>query len=142
LCTRQKIWPTKIYEVEDWRSWRLKSQRLKKLKIEEAKGWRSRSYMNSKFEEVKDWRTWSLETQPDSATRVESRGLLTWVCPSGTHGLAYRVRPIKEVDRNKDSKIDLETKKEGSNLYSTRTLVNPSLVAYIKPDRGAPRGIS
>jgi hypothetical protein len=34
----------------------------------------------------------------------------------------------------------LEAKKKGSNPYSTRTLVNLSLVAYIKPDRGAPRG--
>jgi hypothetical protein len=67
---------------------------------------------------------------------------LTWVCPSGTHGLVYRVRPIKEVDKYKDSKIDLATKKEGSNPYSTRKLVNPSLVAYIKPDRGVSRGIS
>jgi hypothetical protein len=83
-----------------------------------------------------------LETQPESTTQVESRGLLTWVCPSGTHGLVYRVRPIMEVDWNKDSKIDLETKKEGSNSYSTRTLVNSSLVAYIKPGRGAPRGTS
>jgi hypothetical protein len=40
-----------------------------------------------------------------------------------------------EVDKYKDSKIDLETKKEGSNPYSTRTLVNLSLVAYIKPGR-------
>jgi hypothetical protein len=45
-----------------------------------------------------------------------------------------------EVDKYKDSKIDLETKKKGSNPYSTRTLVKPSLVAYIKPGRGAPRG--
>jgi hypothetical protein len=45
-------------------------------------------------------------------------------------------------DKYKDSKIDLETKKGKSNTYSTRTLVNPSLVAYIKPDRGAPRGTS
>jgi hypothetical protein len=44
-----------------------------------------------------------------------------------------------EVDKYKDSKINLETKKEGSNPYSTRTLVKPSLVAYIKPGRGAPR---
>jgi hypothetical protein len=65
--------------------------------------------------------------------------MLTWVCPSGTDILVYRVRPIKEVDKYKDSKIDFETKKEGSNSYSTRTLVNPSLVAYIKPGRGAPR---
>jgi hypothetical protein len=50
---------------------------------------------------------------------------VTWVCPSGTHGLVYQVRPIKEVDRNNDSKVDLETKKEGSNPYSTRTLVKP-----------------
>jgi hypothetical protein len=47
-----------------------------------------------------------------------------------------------EVDKYKDSNINLETKKEGSNPYSTRTLVNLSLVAYIKPGRGAPRGIS
>jgi hypothetical protein len=65
---------------------------------------------------------------------------VTWVCPSGIHGLVYWVWPIKEVDKYKDSKIDLETKKEGSNPYSTRTLVNPSLVAYIKPGKGAPRG--
>jgi hypothetical protein len=44
-----------------------------------------------------------------------------------------------EMDQNKDSKIDLETKKEGSNPYSTRTLVNSSPVVYIKPGRGAPR---
>jgi hypothetical protein len=37
---------------------------------------------------------------------------------------------------------DLETKKEGSNPYSTRTLVNSSPVAYIKPGRDAPRGTS
>jgi hypothetical protein len=36
--------------------------------------------------------------------------------------------------------IDLETKTGNSNMYSTWTLVNPSLVAYIKPRRGAPRG--
>jgi hypothetical protein len=72
----------------------------------------------------------------------ENVRVLTWVCPSGTHGLVYRVRPIKEVDRNKDSKINLETKKEGSNTYSTRTLVNLSPVAYIKSGRGVPRGTS
>jgi hypothetical protein len=37
---------------------------------------------------------------------------------------------------------DLETKKEGSNPYSTRTLVKPCPVAYIKPGKGAPRDIS
>jgi hypothetical protein len=47
-----------------------------------------------------------------------------------------------EVDRHKDLKIDLETKKEDSNPYSTRTLVKPSLVAYIKPGRGTPGGTS
>jgi hypothetical protein len=47
-----------------------------------------------------------------------------------------------EVDWYKDSKIDLETKKGGSNPYSTRTLVKPSLVAYIKPGKGTPRGTS
>jgi hypothetical protein len=46
------------------------------------------------------------------------------------------------VDRHKDSKIDLETKKGKSNPYSTRILVKPSLVAYIKPGRGAPRETS
>jgi hypothetical protein len=46
------------------------------------------------------------------------------------------------VEKYKDSKIDLEMKKEGSNPYSTRTLVNSSLVAYIKPGRGALREIS
>jgi hypothetical protein len=30
-----------------------------------------------------------------------------------------------EGDKYKDSKIDLEMKKEGSNPYSTRTLVKP-----------------
>jgi hypothetical protein len=119
------------------------SQRLKK-----SKDWRSRRLKKSKFEEVEVWRSRRieevkvLETQPESVTRVESRGLLTWVCPSGTHGLVHRVRPIMEVDKYKDSKIDLETKKEGSNPYSTRTLVKPSLVAYIKPGRGGPRGTS
>jgi hypothetical protein len=47
-----------------------------------------------------------------------------------------------EVDQNKDSKIDLEAKKGISNTYSTRILVKPSLVAYIKPGRDAPREIS
>jgi hypothetical protein len=91
----------------------------------------------SKIEEVE-----VLETQPESATQVESRGLLTWVCPSGTHELVYWVRPIKKVDKYKDSKIDLKMKKEGSNPYSTRTLVNSCPVAYIKLGRGAPRGIT
>jgi hypothetical protein len=39
-------------------------------------------------------------------------------------------------------KIDLEMKKGNSNLYSTRTLLNPSLVAYIKLGRGTLREIS
>jgi hypothetical protein len=56
---------------------------------------------------------------------VSSGKWLTWICPLSTRGLVYRVRPIKEVDRNKDSKIDLETKREGSNPYSTRILVKP-----------------
>jgi hypothetical protein len=66
---------------------------------------RSQRLKKSKFEEVKDWGSWSLETQPKFATQVESRGLLTWVYPSGIHGLVYRVWPIKEVDRHKDSTI-------------------------------------
>jgi hypothetical protein len=36
----------------------------------------------------------------------------------------------------------LETKKEGSNPYSTRKLVNLSPVAYIKPGKSTPRGIT
>jgi hypothetical protein len=67
---------------------------------------------------------------------------VTRVCPSGTRRLVYRAWPIKEVENYKDSNIDLETKKEGSNPYSTRILVNSSPVAYIKPGRGAPREIS
>jgi hypothetical protein len=73
---------------------------------------------------------------------IDSTLFLTWICPSGTHGLVYRVRPIKKVDKYKDSKIDLETKKEDSNTYSTRILIKPSQVAYIKSGRGAPREIS
>jgi hypothetical protein len=37
---------------------------------------------------------------------------------------------------------DLETKKKGSNPYSSRTLVNSYPIAYIKPGRGAPKGIT
>jgi hypothetical protein len=44
-----------------------------------------------------------------------------------------------QVQRLED---DLETKKEGSNPYSTRIVVNSCPVAYIKPGRGAPRGIT
>jgi hypothetical protein len=47
-----------------------------------------------------------------------------------------------EVDKYKDSNINLETKKEDSNTYSIGTLVNLSLVAYIKPGRSAPRETS
>jgi hypothetical protein len=47
-----------------------------------------------------------------------------------------------KVDQNKDSKIDLDMKKGNFNTYSTRTLVKPSLVAYIKSGRGAPRETS
>jgi hypothetical protein len=81
--------------------------------------------MKSKIEEIKEVEDLKFETQPESTTQVESQGLLTWICPLGTHGLVYRVQPIKEVDKHKDSKIDLETKKEDSNPYSTRTLVKP-----------------
>jgi hypothetical protein len=54
-----------------------------------------------------------------------------------------------EVNRHKDSTrlnphdyINLEMKKGNSNMYSTRILVNLSLVAYIKSGKGAPRGAS
>jgi hypothetical protein len=116
----RRFWPlhmkSKIEEIKVWRS-----QRLKKSKF-----WRSWRLKKSKLYEVKmKSKIWSLETQPESTTQVESRGLLTCICPLGIHGLVYRVRPIMEVDWHKDSKIDLETKKEGSNPYSTRTLVKP-----------------
>jgi hypothetical protein len=110
---------SKFEEAEDIWSWRLKKSKIEEIKV----------IKKSKFEKVEVmWsrrymKIWSLETQPESATRIESRGLLTWICPSGTHGLVYRVRPIMEVDKHKNSKIDLETKKEGSNLFSTRILV-------------------
>jgi hypothetical protein len=47
-----------------------------------------------------------------------------------------------EVDKYKDSKIDLEKKKDNSSTYSTRKLVNLNLIAYIKPGSSAPRGTS
>jgi hypothetical protein len=88
--TRQ-FWPlhlkSKIYEV--WRSRRLKK----------SKNWRSQRF------EV-------LETQPESATRIESRGLLTWICPSGTRGLVYWAQLIKEVDKYKDSKMTWSRRKK------------------------------
>jgi hypothetical protein len=104
----------KLEEIKVWRSQRNRS--LKKSKFEEVEVWRSRRYMKSKTEEIKVWRIRRLkkskfeevkvlETQPESATRIESRGLLTWICPSGTHGLVYRVWPIKEVENYKDSKM-------------------------------------
>jgi hypothetical protein len=78
------------------------------------------------------------------ATTLATARSLTWVCPSSTHGLIsipdpghYGSGQVQGLD-----KIDLETKKGNSNLYSTRTLVNPSMVAYIKPGRGALREIS
>jgi hypothetical protein len=84
---------SKFEEAED--IWSRKLKKSKNLKIEEVK-----DRKKSKIEEVEDLK---FETQPKSATQVESRGLLTWVCPLGTHGLVYRVWPIKEVDRHKDS---------------------------------------
>jgi hypothetical protein len=65
-------------------------EELKKSKIEEVEDWRSRR--------LKKLKIWSLETQPESTTQVESRGLLTWICPLGTHRLVYQVWPIMEVD--------------------------------------------
>jgi hypothetical protein len=41
----------------------------------------------------------------DSWVHVSSNLEVTWVCPSGTHRLVYRVRSIKEVDKYKDSKM-------------------------------------
>jgi hypothetical protein len=91
-----------------------------KSKIEEIKeveDWRNRSLKKSKIEEVEDWKKskiWNLETQPESATQVESRGLLTWVYPSGTHRLVYRgpahyggglVQGLKDWLRDKERKF-------------------------------------
>jgi hypothetical protein len=90
----------RIQEPEDFRKSKNWSRKLKKWKF--SGSW---SHMKSKIEEVKELKNWSFETQPESATRIESRGLLTWICPSGTHGLVYRVRPIKEVEKYKDSKM-------------------------------------
>jgi hypothetical protein len=36
---------------------------------------------------------------------LKERGKVTWICPLGTHGLVYRVRPIKKEDKYKDSKM-------------------------------------
>jgi hypothetical protein len=82
----------RFWEVEELKSKIEEIEDLKKSKIEEV-------------EELKKSKIWSLETQPESATRIESRGLLTWECPSGTYGLVYRARPIKEVENYKDSKM-------------------------------------
>jgi hypothetical protein len=91
-CTRNidsKFTPIGRVDSRTWWFWPLHSpsRRLKKSKVEEVDNWKSRS----------------LETQTESATRVESRGLLTWACPLGTHGLVYQVWPIMGVDRHKDS---------------------------------------
>jgi hypothetical protein len=57
--------------------------------------------------------------------------------PDSVH---YGGGPAQGLD--KIDYIDLEMKKGNCNMYSTRTLVNPNLVAYIKPGRGTPREIS
>jgi hypothetical protein len=62
--------------------------------------------------------------------------------PFRYHRLVYRVWHIMEVDKYKDLKIDLKMKKGKSNPYLTRTLVNSCPVAYVKPGRGTPRGIT
>jgi hypothetical protein len=57
-----------------------------------------------------------------------------WISIPGT--AHYGGGPAQGLDKIKPARnIDLETKKGNSNMYSTRTLVNPRLVAYIKPDR-------
>jgi hypothetical protein len=62
---------------------------------------------------------------PQKQRLKKARGLLTRIYLTGTYGLVYLGRPVKDVDNYKDSKIDLEAKKESYNPYSTRTLVNP-----------------
>jgi hypothetical protein len=90
-----KISGSRRIEVKDWRNRSLRksknwSQKLKKSKILGR-------------QRLKKSKIWSFETQPESATRIESRGLLTRECPSGTRRLVYRVRPMMEMDQNKDS---------------------------------------
>jgi hypothetical protein len=52
-------------------------------------------------------------------------------------GADYQDGPAEGLDKlDPRVNIDSDYKKEDSNLYYTRTLVNPSLVAYIKPGRG------
>jgi hypothetical protein len=89
-------------EVEEIEAWRIEIKNWINQRFQEVKE------LKSKIQEVKDWsiwwlKIWSLETQPESTTRIESRGLLTRVCPPGTRGLVYRARPIMEVDKYKDS---------------------------------------
>jgi hypothetical protein len=81
---------------------------FKNPKISGSRRIEIKNWINQRFQEVEDWRFEVFETQPESATWIESQGLLTWECPSGTYGLVYRARPIKEEDKNKDSKVDLE----------------------------------
>jgi hypothetical protein len=72
--------------------------------------------------------------------------LMTWALPFGyprinIPGLAhYEDGPAQGLDKSEPHDyIDLETKIGKSNMYLTRTLVNPSLVVYIKPGRATPR---
>jgi hypothetical protein len=101
----------RFQEVEELKSKIEEVEELKKSKIEEVE-----ELKNSKIEEVKRLKKLKIEEVEDLkfgdstrvSTRIESRGLLTRVCPSGTRGLVYRAWPIKEVDKYKDLKIDLE----------------------------------
>jgi hypothetical protein len=77
---------------------------------------------------------------PSPLTSISVSSIIDMDMPFGYLRIGIPGPAIMEVDKYKDSKDDLETKKEGSNPYSTRTLVNLSPVAYIKPGRGAPRG--
>jgi hypothetical protein len=61
-------------------------------------------------ETFKNLNRYKLKLNPTKCSFGVSAGqllgfLVTWICPSGTHGLVYRVQPIKEVDRHKDSKM-------------------------------------
>jgi hypothetical protein len=75
-----------------------------------------------KIEEVKD-RSFGDSTRVYDSSRVS--GATDVGVPFGYPRISIPGPVIMEADKYKDSKINLEMKKEGSNPYSTRTLVKP-----------------
>jgi hypothetical protein len=116
-----------------------------KSKIEEIE-WLKKS----KFEEVEDWRSKRIEKVEDlkfgDSTRVcdSSRvsGATDVGMPLGYPRVSIPGPAYYGSGQVQGLKDDLEMKKGSFNPYSTRTLIKPSLVAYIKPGRGALRGTS